>query len=31
MRSPFALAAAPGGSVLVGDWATGTIDRIAPG
>jgi glucose/arabinose dehydrogenase len=31
MRNPLALAIAPDGSLLAGDWATGTIYRIAPG
>jgi glucose/arabinose dehydrogenase len=30
VRNPFALALAPGGAVIVGDWGTGTIYRIAP-
>ena len=29
LRDPFALALAPDGSVLVGDWGTGIIYRIA--
>jgi glucose/arabinose dehydrogenase len=31
VRNPLALAFAPDRSLLVGDWATGTIYRIAPG
>jgi glucose/arabinose dehydrogenase len=31
IRNPIALALAPDGSLLVGDWATGTIYRVASG
>ena len=30
LSKPVAVAAAPGGALLVGDWGTGTIYRIAP-